>query len=33
MDLKAKGLERVDNFSWQKCAQETLKVYETLINN
>jgi glycosyltransferase involved in cell wall biosynthesis len=32
MDLKAKGLERVDNFSWQKCAQETLRVYKTLVS-
>jgi len=31
MDLKLKGLERVDNFSWKKCSQETLKVYMKLI--
>ena len=31
-DLKAKGLERIKDFSWQKCAQETLKVYEKIVN-
>jgi glycosyltransferase involved in cell wall biosynthesis len=31
LDLKEKGLERINNFSWQKCAQNTLKVYETLV--
>jgi len=29
--LKAKGLERINHFSWEKCAQDTLKVYRTLV--
>jgi glycosyltransferase involved in cell wall biosynthesis len=29
--LKAKGLERINHFSWEKCAQDTLKVYKTLV--
>jgi len=31
LDLKAKGLERINHFSWEKCAQDTLKVYKTLV--
>jgi glycosyltransferase involved in cell wall biosynthesis len=31
-DLKAKGLERIKDFSWQKCAQQTLKIYEQIVN-
>ena len=31
-DLKVKGLERIKDFSWQKCAQETLSVYEKIVN-
>lgn len=27
----SKGLERVKNFSWQKCARETLKVLENML--
>ena len=30
-DLKVKGFERIKDFSWQKCAQETLSVYENCI--
>lgn len=29
-DLRKKGLERAKLFSWEKCARETLKVYEEL---
>jgi glycosyltransferase involved in cell wall biosynthesis len=29
---KEKGLERVKNFSWEKTARETLKVYESCIS-
>ena len=29
--LKAKGLERINHFSWEKCAQDSLKVYRTLV--
>lgn len=29
-ELTAKGLARVKNFSWRKCAEETLKVLENL---
>ena len=29
-DLKEKGLQRAKSFSWEKCARETLKVYEEL---
>ncbi len=29
-ELKLKGLERARNFSWKKCAQETLKEIESL---
>jgi len=28
--LKKKGLERAKSFSWERCARETLKVYEEL---
>ena len=31
-DLKVRGLERIKDFSWQKCAQETLSVYEKIVN-
>ena len=30
--LIAKGLKRVADFSWQKCAEETLKVYKEVQN-
>ena len=29
--LKSEGLKRINNFSWQKCAKETLKVYESIV--
>ena len=29
--LKLEGLKRINNFSWQKCAKETLKVYESIV--
>jgi glycosyltransferase involved in cell wall biosynthesis len=28
--IRQAGLKRAEQFSWQKCAEETLKVYETL---
>ena len=28
--LVKKGLERVRQFSWEKCAEETIRVYESL---
>jgi len=31
--LKQKGLERAKQFSWAKCADETIKVYHKAINN
>jgi len=31
LSLKAKGLERINHFSWEKCAEDTLKVYKTLV--
>ena len=30
-DLKAKGLERIQVFSWQKCAKETLAIYKDMV--
>ncbi|NCS64429.1 MAG: glycosyltransferase family 4 protein [Thiomicrospira sp.] len=30
-DLRKKGLARLAHFSWKKCAQETLAVYQTLL--
>ena len=30
-DLKAKGLERIQFFSWQKCAKETLAIYKDMV--
>ncbi|MHB1947723.1 MAG: glycosyltransferase family 4 protein [Gammaproteobacteria bacterium] len=30
-DLMKKGLERVKNFSWVKCAEQTLAVYEAVV--
>ena len=30
-DLKKKGLQRVKNFSWEKCANETLKIYKNKV--
>jgi glycosyltransferase involved in cell wall biosynthesis len=30
--LRKRGLEQVKNFTWLKCAQETAKVYETVLN-
>lgn len=29
----AKGLEKVKEYSWEKCAAETLKVYRNVLNN
>ena len=29
--LKSEGLKRVNAFSWQKCAQQTLDVYNKII--
>ena len=29
-DLSQKGIKRAKNFSWDKCARETLKIYESL---
>jgi glycosyltransferase involved in cell wall biosynthesis len=29
-ELREKGLQRVQNFSWHKCAAETLQVIEKL---
>ena len=31
--LKANGLERVKMFSWEKCADETLKVYKKVLGD
>ena len=31
-DLSKKGLERSENFTWEKCAKETLKVYNDLLD-
>lgn len=31
-DLVARGQERVSDFTWEKCAQETLNVFERAIN-
>jgi len=30
--FRKKGLERVNSFSWERAAQETLKVYESLVS-
>mgnify|MGYP000152542546 CR=1 FL=1 len=30
-DLKAKGLEQIQVFSWQKCAKETLAIYKDMV--
>jgi len=30
--LKSEGLKRINAFSWKKCAQETLNVYNKIIN-
>jgi glycosyltransferase involved in cell wall biosynthesis len=30
--LITKGYQRLDNFSWEKCAQETLRVFERVHN-
>ncbi len=30
-DLKEKGLKRVKEFSWEKCAEETLEVYKSIL--
>lgn len=32
IDLSKKGLERAKMFSWEKCARETLEVYEDVYN-
>ena len=29
--LKEKGLERIGDFSWKKCAENTLSIYKDLI--
>ena len=31
-DLSKKGLERSENFTWEKCAEQTLKVYNDVLN-
>ncbi len=31
-ELKEKGSERVKDFSWEKCAEETLKIYQSVLN-
>lgn len=31
--LSQKGLERANQFSWQKCAEETVKVYQIAVEN
>jgi len=31
--LVKKGLERVKQFSWEKCAEETIRVYEAACNS
>jgi glycosyltransferase involved in cell wall biosynthesis len=31
--LKIKGLNRVRNFSWEKCAKETLSIFESVVMN
>jgi glycosyltransferase involved in cell wall biosynthesis len=31
-ELKRKGLERASNFSWEKTAEETMKVYKEVEN-
>jgi len=31
-DLKTKGKIQVEKYSWQKCAQQTLKVYQDVLN-
>jgi glycosyltransferase involved in cell wall biosynthesis len=31
-DMIKRGLERAKMFSWEKCARETLKVYEEVYN-
>lgn len=30
-DLQARGQQRIQQFSWQKCAEETLRVYQKII--
>ncbi len=32
LDLIEKGYERIKNFSWQKCASETLSIYRQTLN-
>jgi len=32
-ELAQKGLAQAKKFSWSKCAQETLNVYQGIINN
>ena len=31
-EMIKKGLKQAEKFSWEKCARETLKVYEELYN-
>jgi glycosyltransferase involved in cell wall biosynthesis len=31
-ELRAKGLERYKRFTWDRCARETVDIYEGLIN-
>jgi glycosyltransferase involved in cell wall biosynthesis len=30
-ELRQRGRERVEDFSWQDCARETFEVYETVL--
>jgi glycosyltransferase involved in cell wall biosynthesis len=32
-DLRARGLERAKQFTWQRAAQQTLAVYREIVNN
>lgn len=30
--LKQKGIERAKQFSWSKCARETVEIYQKMVN-
>lgn len=32
-DLRTKGLNRVKNFCWKKCAEETLSIFESIVTD